>query len=81
MIGLPDSLVDRLSVYVDRYRIASDDHAMFTTLKGRLNYDRARNLIKRIAIRAGVPKFHAHAARHWCATTLLRRGPAEKDST
>ena len=78
VIGLPDSLVDRLSVYVERYRIASDDHAMFTTLKGRLNYNWARNLIKRIAIKAGVPKFHAHAARHWCATTLLRRDPSGK---
>lgn len=28
-------------------------------------------MIKTIAYRAGVPKFHAHAARHWCGTTLI----------
>lgn len=77
-IGLPDSLVNRLSEYIEKYRIRSDSHALFTTLKGRLDYNWARNLIKKLAIKAGVPKFHAHAARHWCATTLLRRGPSGK---
>lgn len=43
-----------------------------------MDYNWARNLIKKLAIKAGVPKFHAHAARHWCATTLLRRGPSGK---
>ena len=29
--------------------------------------------MKRMAVKTGVPRFHAHAARHWCATALLRR--------
>ncbi len=29
--------------------------------------------MKNIGTKAGVSRFHAHAARHWCATALLRR--------
>ncbi|MEM0141329.1 MAG: tyrosine-type recombinase/integrase, partial [Thermoplasmatales archaeon] len=47
---------------------------LFTTKKGRMSYQFARNIIKKIAYRSGVPKFHAHAARHWNATALLREG-------
>ncbi len=73
VIGLPDSLAERLRQYIELYRSKTDPVAMFTTLKGRLNYNWARNLVKKIAINAGVPKFHAHAARHWCGTRLLKR--------
>ena len=73
VIGLPDSLAKRLHEYIEKYRSPTDNVALFTTLKGRLNYNYARNMVKSIAIMAGVPKFHAHAARHWCATTLLKR--------
>lgn len=77
-IGLPDSLANRLSEYIKKYRIRSDRHALFNTLKGRLDYNWARNLIKKLVIKTGVPKFHAHAAMRWCATTILRRGPSGK---
>ncbi len=50
----------------------------FSARLQRANPARARNLIKILAIKAGVPKFYAYAARHWCATTLLRRGPSGK---
>ena len=30
-------------------------------------------MVKSIANEDGIPKFHAHAARHWCATILLKR--------
>ncbi|MGC8547142.1 MAG: tyrosine-type recombinase/integrase, partial [Thermoplasmata archaeon] len=33
-----------------------------------------RSRLKVIARRASVPQFHAHAARHWFATSLLRKG-------
>ena len=54
-------------------RPQTDRKSLFTTTKGRLNYNYARNMVKSIAMKSGVPKFHAHAARHWCATTLLKR--------
>ena len=74
IIGLPQSLAERLHEYIDKYRSKTDPVALFTTGKGRMNYGWARNIIKLIAKRAGIPKFHAHAARHWCATALLRDG-------
>jgi integrase len=40
-----------------------------------------RNMVKSIANEAEIPKFHAHAARHWCATTLLKRIPRERGPT
>lgn len=73
VIGLPGSLAERIQDYIARYRSQTDREALFTTTKGRLNYNYARSMVKSIAIKSGVPKFHAHAARHWCATTLLKR--------
>lgn len=78
IIGLPDSVAEKLDLYIHRYRSKTDPVALFTTEKGRLNYNWARNLVKKIAIKAGVPKFHAHAARHWCGTTLLRENQRGK---
>ena len=78
IIGLPDSIAAKLGEYIDKYRSKTDPVALFTTEKGRLNYGWARNLVKKIAIKGGVPKFHAHAARHWCATTLLRENQRGK---
>ena len=43
----------------------------FTTKSGRIAYPYARKRIKEIGAKAGVPRFHAHAARHKCATMLL----------
>ena len=44
---------------------------LFTTKSGRITYPYARKRIKEIGAKAGVPRFHAHAARHKCATMLL----------
>ena len=38
------------------------------------SYQYLRNIVKGIAVRAGAPQFHAHSARHYCATALLRAG-------
>ena len=73
VIGLPETVVSRLGQYIERYRCQTDKTALFTTRVGRMNYQYARYMIKSIAYKAGVPRFHAHAARHWCATTLLKR--------
>jgi len=37
-----------------------------------MSYHYVRNILRQIGARAGVPRFHAHAARHWCAIALLR---------
>ncbi len=73
VIGLPVSVAERLREYIDRYRSPTDREALFTTTVGRMNYNYSRNMVKSIANESGVPKFHAHAARHWCGTTMLRR--------
>lgn len=54
------------------YRPTTDPTELFTTPKGRMTYDYLRNLAARIGAFTGVPKFHWHAARHWCATALLK---------
>ncbi|EQB65697.1 MAG: hypothetical protein AMDU3_IPLC00002G0334 [Thermoplasmatales archaeon I-plasma] len=37
-----------------------------------MSYHYVRNILRQIGARGGVPRFHAHAARLWCATALLR---------
>ena len=71
-IGLPEKLLDEIREYINYYRSRTDRNALFTTKRGRVNYQYARNICHVEGTRAGVPKFHAHAARHWCATSLLR---------
>ena len=71
IVGLPDDVLGEIKEYIDRYRANSDPKALFTTNKGRITYHYARKKIKEIGARAGVPKFHPHAARHKCATMLI----------
>ncbi|MCL4323148.1 MAG: tyrosine-type recombinase/integrase [Candidatus Thermoplasmatota archaeon] len=73
VIGLPESVSARMQEYIEKYRSQTDREALFTTTVGRMNYNYARSMIKSIAMKSGATKFHAHAARHWCATTLLKR--------
>lgn len=73
ILGLPEFLVRQLDYYRRLFRYSSDAYALFTTRISRIDYNYARNLVKKIALDAGVPKFHAHVARHWYATTLLKR--------
>ena len=68
IIGLPQSLTERINEYILTSRSPTDPFVLFTTEIGRLNHGWARNLVKNIALKAGVPRLHAHAARHWCAT-------------
>ena len=51
---------------------STDPSGLFTTPKGRMTYDYMRNLAKKIGAFTGIKKFHWHAARHWCATSLLK---------
>ncbi|WMT51831.1 MAG: tyrosine-type recombinase/integrase [Ferroplasma sp.] len=74
IISLTDSAMRNLNDYIKYYRPATDASALFTTTHGRMTYQYLRNTIKEIAKEAGAPKFHAHSARHYCATALLRAG-------
>ena len=71
IVGLSDEILDDLQEYLQLYRYNSDPKAMFTTSSGRMTYPYARKRVKGIGAKASVPKFHAHAARHKCATMLL----------
>jgi len=57
-----------------RVRIKSDVNAMFTTPTGRISHAYARKVFKETGMKAGVPNFHAHAARHWRAVKWLEEG-------
>ena len=72
IIGLPAEMIRRIEEFISLYRYNSDPSALFTTRNGRVTYSYLRNVLRRIGARAGVSRFHAHAARHWCATALLR---------
>ncbi len=61
---------------LDRYlavRQPSDPNYVWTTPKGRVDYNYMRRVIYHISRRAGV-RFHAHAARHHYATSLRIAG-------
>ena len=73
-IFVPKEIIKDVRNYVENYRHETDRNALFTTAKGRMTYGYVRERLKVIARRAGVPQFHAHAARHWFATSLLRNG-------
>jgi len=71
-IGLPQEMINDFQKYIQYYRYPSDTTALFTTKNGRISYQYVRNILKRIGNRANVPRFHAHSARHWCATAFLK---------
>jgi len=73
VIPIPPKVVKLLLEY-KKYRIASDPNAIFTTIQGRITYSYARNVIKEAGKKAGIPWFHAHAARHWRAIKWLEQG-------
>lgn len=58
--------------YKDKYRLRTDPNAVFTTPRGRLTQPYARKICKDAGKMAGIPQFHAHAARHWRAISWLK---------
>ena len=74
VVPIHPKVLDELYKYRKYYRIDSDPNAIFTTINGRLDYNYARNLVKEAGKKAGVPQFHAHAARHWRAISWLKQG-------
>ncbi len=66
--------VRELLLEYKKVRILSDVNAVFTTPTGRISKPYTRKIVKEAGIKAGVPKFHAHAARHWRAVKWLEEG-------
>ena len=66
--------VKKLLLEYKKVRILSDVNAMFTTPSGRISKPYTRKIVKEAGIKAGVPRFHAHAARHWRAVKWLEQG-------
>jgi len=74
VVPVHPSTIKALYTYRKYYRIDSDPNAIFTTVHGRVTYNYARTLMKEAGLKAGVPQFHAHAARHWRAISWLKQG-------
>ena len=55
VVGFPESLAAMIQEYVEEYRSQTDRKSLFTTTKGGLNYNYARNVVKSIATKSGVP--------------------------
>lgn len=66
--------VPSLYLYIKHHRLNTDEHALFTTSKGRLQPAYLRKLIKKVAREVGLPWIHPHSFRHYYATNLLRAG-------
>ncbi len=71
-VPLPPEVLKMILEYRDKYRLKTDPNAIFTTPRGRISHAFARKICKDAGIRAGVPQFHCHAARHWRAITWLK---------
>ena len=74
IVPMHPSVLEKLTRYRKYYRLNTDPNAIFTSVHGRIEYNYARNLIKEAGRMAGVPQFHAHAARHWRAISWLKQG-------
>ncbi len=74
IVPLPPKVLKMLIDYKEKYRINSDPNAIFTTPHGRITHPFARKICKEAGELAGVPQFHAHAARHWRAIAWLKDG-------
>ena len=68
-LPMPQFVRDDLDEYIGHHRLQSSN-ALFTLPRGRMTYPYARKMIKTQGTKAGMPWFHAHTFRHYCATTL-----------
>jgi len=73
-VPLPQDIMDHVRKYIENYRISTDQKSLLTTKDGRMTYNYLRARVSLIGDRAGVPRMHPHAARHWFATSLLKAG-------
>lgn len=55
-------------------RMASDQHALFTTTHGRMSLVRIKGLFREVFQRAGMPQFHCHSLRRYFANSMYSHG-------
>ena len=70
-LWIDDSTDQLLEEYATRYRIASDQRALFTTPRGRLSYGYLARVVKEAGKRVGAPWLSAHKLRHYVCDSLL----------
>ncbi len=73
VVPIPPWVIHQLTEY-KKTQEKGDPNAMFTTWRGRMTNGHMRNIVRQAGIKAGVPWFHAHAARHWRALSWLKAG-------
>ncbi|MFP3257773.1 MAG: tyrosine-type recombinase/integrase [Candidatus Nanopusillus acidilobi] len=74
LVPLPDGLVNDLQKYIEHYRMQTDPRALFTSKKGRMDYNYIRKVIKNLGKKFGQPELHPHSFRHYYGTTLIAHG-------
>ena len=58
-------LQEHITIYLEKYRMQSDQRALLTTDHGRMPYEYIRSMVKKIRIRTGMPELHSHSFRHF----------------
>ena len=71
-VPLPSKLQEHITVYLEKYRMQSDQRALLTTDQGRMPYEYIRSMVKKIGMRIGLPELHPHSFRHFYGTYLYR---------
>lgn len=71
-IGLPSSLVKRLNLYINKFKLNCSNDELFTVNGGKPNTEWVDRRLLHIGERAGFSNFQAKLARNWCASTLLK---------
>ncbi len=72
-IPMPKEVWALTREYIKYYRVASDDYALFTTSKGRINVKTIGAIFWEIGKALNIP-LHTHACRHWRAVDLYKKG-------
>lgn len=73
VVPVPPWVLHQLLEY-QKVQEKGDPNAVFTTYNGRMTNGHMRKIVKEAGVKAGVPWFHAHAARHWRALSWLKAG-------
>ncbi|MDS0257214.1 site-specific integrase [Thermoplasmatales archaeon AK] len=71
-VPLPERLLNDISTYVEKYRMQSDQRALFTTDGGRMAYTYIRTMIKKVGTKLGMPQLHPHPFRHFYGTYMYK---------
>lgn len=74
VVPLSDSTRSAVGAYIATRKAKPDDYIFVTMRKSHLTRDALRQIIERIARRAGVAKAHPHKFRHTFAINFLRNG-------